>query len=266
MKTEYRPFKKGDLVKIVAHQGRLPKSVIRPMVIDPGWRNDVYEVTEDEDEYGCTVKIRKYNTESTNSMEWNDTFHFSFLQLITRADKRVPYEVIDSPNTYNIVDHRRNGNGCIITLHKLEPSNTRELADKLCADLNVTAGNNLLKPSDTVIPSYELRLNSDSNGWELYHNTTGKVHAVVFFGNDGYKIPKDTAKTIITTIKDKLEYEWCPSVKSYNPPCADCKFWSEIYSHGSFDLGECRKGMNVRSCSYLGPFGTCPEYECKTNN
>lgn len=265
MKTEYRPFKKGDLVKIVEHKGRSPKSSKYPLVISSRWKDIVYEVTEDEDEYTCTVKLREYNTEYTNNPGFNETFHFSFLKLITRADERVPYEVIDSPNTYNIVDHRRNGNGCIITLHKLEPANTRELADKLCADLNGTTGNNLLKPSDIVIPSYELRLNSDSNGWELYHNTTGKVHAVVFFGNDGYKIPKDTAKTIITAVKDKLEHEWCPSNKSCNPPCADCKFWSEIYAHGSSSFGECRRGRNGRSCGYSGPFDTCPEYECKNN-
>lgn len=263
---EYRPFKKGDLVKIVNHQGRPPKSASRPRVISGRWKDTIYEVTEDEDEYNYTVKIREYNTEYTNDVTWHELFHFSFLQLITRVDKRVPYEVIDSPNTYNIVDHRRNGGGCIITLHKLEPTNTRELADKLCADLNKTAGNNLLKPADLVIPSYDIKLNSDNSGWELRHSTTGKVHAIVFFGNDGYKIPKDTAETIITTVKDKLEDEWCPSTKSFNPPCADCKFWSEIYSHGSFDLGECSRGMNVRSCGYLGPFDICPKYEYKTNN
>lgn len=265
MKNEYRPFKKGDLVKIVPHQGRPPKSAIRPRTISSRWKDTIYEVTEDEDEYACTVKIREYNTEYTNNVSWHETFHFSFLQLITPVDKRVPYEVIDSPSTYNIVDHRRNGKGCIITLHKLEPTNTREFADKLCADLNKTAGTNLLEPSDLVSPFYSIRLNSDNNGWELHHSTTGKVHAVVFFGNDGYKIPKDTAETIINTVKDKLEYEWCPPNKPCDPPCSDCKFWSEIYSHGSSSLGECRRGMNVRSCGYLGPFDICPNYECKTN-
>ena len=272
MKNEYRPFKKGDLVRIVENKGRSPKSSSRPYVVNGRWNHTVYEVTEDEDEYTCTVKLREYNGDPDDE-EREETFHFSFLKLITRADKRVPYEVIDSPNTYNIVDHRRNGKGCIITLHKLEPRNTKELADKLCADLNGTTGNNLLKPSDIVIPSYEMRLNSDSNGWEIYHNTTGKVHAIVFFGDDGYKLPKSSAEAVIEKVKDIMEDELGMKkdtvsnefIKALSLPCADCVRWASLHEHGSTSYGDCAMKVPVSSCSFVGPFDICPYYKMKNN-
>jgi hypothetical protein len=263
MKNEYRPFQTGDIVKIVSCKGRTPFPADDADIYYSGYGDKLYEVIEDENTQTGVVSIKEYSSKPDNSLFQIQHIHFFFLKLIVPAKKRVPYMVIDSPNTYNILDQRREGNGCIITLHKSEPSNTRELADQLCSNLNASVKEELITPKNIKDVRYNIVLNSENSSWEIKHSITGKVHALVFFGNDGYKIPKDTAETIISIVKDKMEAEWCPSAKSFNPPCADCKFWSEIYSHGSFDLGECSRGMNVRSCGYLGPFDICPKYECK---
>ena len=271
MNREYRPFKKGDLVKIVDHKGRPPKSASRPLVISGRWKDTVYEVTEDEDEYTCTVKLREYNTENTNNVAWNETFHFCFLKLITRVDKRVPYEVIDSPNTYNIVDHRRKGNGCIITLHKVEPGNTKELADKLCTDLNNSVTEYPQTPCDTEDPEYYINLNEETKGIELRHNKTSKVQAAVFFGDDGYKLPKSSAESVIEKVKGLMEEELGMSkdalcnefVKALNLPCADCERWMNLHEHGSTSCGYCTRKIPKSTCSFVGPFDICPYYKMK---
>lgn len=273
MKNEYRPFKKGDLVRIVENKGRSPRSSSRPYVVNGRWNHTVYEVTEDEDEYTCTVKLREYNADPADNEEGEDTIHFSFLKLITCADKRIPYEVIDSPNTYNIVDHRRNGNGCIITLHKLEPSNTKELADKLCKDLNNSATSYCPIPGDTADPEYYINLNDETKGIEIRHNKTSKVQAVVFFGDDGYKLPKSSAEAVIEKVKDIMEDELGMKkdtlsnefIKALNLPCADCARWTSLHEHGSTSYGDCSMKVPKSTCSFVGPFDICPYYKMKNN-
>lgn len=249
-KIKYRLYKKGDLVSLCTCQGREPSSVIKAL-----GSNTTYIVYKDELEGDEGVVIT--NMEGSIQV----TVPVCFIRLVAPVGKLKPYEVLDSPATYQIVDHRRPGSSSVITLHKSELTNTRELADKLCADLNNTASaQNYKCPYAEQIDAYDMILNAGGKCWELRHLRSGKVHAAVFYGEDGFKFTKDTAKDLLQTLLYTVEDK--PKLYTNDPPCADCQHWTLLHSHGSTCTGRCNA---IYSCTYCGPFDNCPHYKYINN-
>jgi hypothetical protein len=269
-KIKYRPYKKGDIVALCTCLGREPRTIDNYTPASVLGGGPTYLIDRDES--------TDFNSVAVTNKEGGAIAYIPpcFLRLITPTEKTKPYTVIDSPLTFNIVDLRRKGNGCVITLHKSDLFNTRELADKLCSNLNATVGDAEFQvPCSWSENIYEMVLNEGGKCWTLRHTATDKTHVSVFFGEDGFKLTKDMAKAATQMLKDFLDPEIVgtkpteatstKTPKSLNLPCASCTHWAELRSHGSSSFGSCSVNKSISSCWFVGPFDVCPDYNETTN-
>lgn len=114
-----RKFKKGDIVRIVEYKGRYFSTLARK------YKGTLVTVSHDEedDEY---MRVWRYD-----GLEFR--VDPAYLELVTPAEKVEPYSVIDSPQTYNIV--QAGVKGFTATFYKSQPL-AKEGAESHCERLN----------------------------------------------------------------------------------------------------------------------------------
>lgn len=110
-----RRFRKGDKVRVVEWNGRIPL-YLKPYI------NTVHPVSFDEDINGY-IRIEG-DIEIAN---------VPYLELVTPVEELDLYFVLDSPNTYNVC--KRGEPGFAATFYKKHPL-ARKKADEYCEALN----------------------------------------------------------------------------------------------------------------------------------